>query len=154
MFLIYCWLWAICSIMACWCFQYSYKYYLAASVDIGEAVMRDVVPKLVPTRPVKCVTAVLYNHLRQWSKFCLQAKSDAVGMWYFGRSAEGCLWASSLEMCGCHWHIPAHLAHVWVTSGYEICPNINEGKCCCQFCVYKTGPFGGLELHGFPDIVV
>lgn len=76
--------------------------------------------------------------MRQRSEWCLQGKGDAVGMWHFRRSAVVCLCASGLEMHGCHRQIPAHLAHVWVTSGYEICPNSNEGKCCCHFCVYRT----------------
>lgn len=77
--------------------------------------------------------------MRQWSEWCLQAKDDVVGMWYFGRSAEGCLWASGLEMCECHWHILAHLARVWVTSGYEICPNIYKWeKMLLPLPCYKT----------------
>lgn len=70
-------------------------------------------------------------------------------MWYFGRHSKDCLWASSLEMCGCHRHIPAYLAYVWIPSGYKICPNINEGKykgfleawSYVAFLIFWSGPF-------------
>lgn len=70
-------------------------------------------------------------------------------MWYFGRHSKDCLWASSLEMCGCHRHIPAYPAYVWIPSGYKICPNINEGKykgfleawSYVAFLIFWSGPF-------------
>lgn len=52
----------------------------------------------------------------------------------FWEKCQGLSVISGLEMCGCH------LAQVWVTSSYKICPNISEGKCCCHFCVHETQP--------------
>lgn len=79
-------------------------------------------------------------------------------MWDSGTSTKGCVWAFSLETCECHWHIPAHLLYVWVTSGLEICPNISEGRCCCHFCVHKPELEDQLMGCSYtavcPDIVV